>query len=149
MLNVADLYKLANEVQTADSDNFAVPAFQAGEALRQVADALACLGAASQKDTAAMLSLAASSNVLLVKYQRIMAGLERLICACLPIDMWMGGLWANPPSHDERHEFVLALSAAMSLAQSVDTTSDSTQSPASPDDSAPSARTESEAPGSC
>lgn len=39
--------------------------------------------------------------------------------------------------------------AISSLAQSGDTTSDSTQSPAVPDDSAPSARGESEDPGSC
>lgn len=143
MLNVADLYKLANEVQTADSDNFAVPAFQAGEALRQVADVLARLDTNSQKDTAAMLSLAVSSNTLLAKYQKIMAGLERLVGACCPIDMWMGGEWANPPSHDERHEFVLALSAAMSLVQSAGTTSDSMQSPAALDDSVPSVRGES------
>lgn len=39
--------------------------------------------------------------------------LGRLVKACYPIDLWMGGVWSEPPSNDERHEFVLALSNAM------------------------------------
>lgn len=52
---------------------------------------------------------------------RTSIALERLVRACYPIDMWMGGAWSSPPSDDERHEFVLALSAAMALVSPGDT----------------------------
>lgn len=98
--------------------------------IRQAADELARSDAAGRKDTAAMLSLAVSSNELLGKHQKVVGGLERLVRACYPIDMWMGGIWANPPSDGERHEFVLALSEAMSLVQPGDTTSEPPLGPA-------------------
>ena len=41
--------------------------------------------------------------------------LSQLVNACYPIDMWLGGVWANPPSHDERHAFLLALSRAIAI----------------------------------
>lgn len=47
--------------------------------------------------------------------EKISQALERLVTACVPIDMWLGGVWAKAPTHDERHEFVLALSEAMTL----------------------------------
>ena len=83
------------------------------------------------------------------KSERYKAALARLVSAAMPIDMWMGGLWANPPSFDERHEFVLALSAAMLLVQSGGTTSASQQTQEGPDDSEPSIHTKSKDPGNC
>lgn len=89
------------------------------------------------------------SRLVEAKAKRYEAVLRTLTEAAVPLDMWHGGLRKEELSSDERRAFADAVCAAMLLVQSAGTTSGSTQSPASPDDSVPSAHAESADPGSC
>lgn len=52
---------------------------------------------------------------LVAEVRSFRQALVRLVDAVAPIDMWLGGEWKKPPSTDELHEFVLAVSAASGL----------------------------------
>lgn len=47
----------------------------------------------------------------------VKATLRRLVNACHPLDMWLGGYWTKSLSEEERKEFVHALSAGLLIQQ--------------------------------